>query len=114
MPTSPVARRKSGSSQWVILEVWSFGAAGPVIDLAIELHTYATCCGSEAHAASHTYTEVTLHESWIELVPEKPWHVDPDKFKPTTPPGVEPSVPWGVKRRAYRWDGSRLSAKDER
>jgi hypothetical protein len=96
-----------------ILEVWSFDANGPVIRLAIELSASTLCCGSEANAPPHTRTDVILHDDSLELRPNKPWRVDPAKFRPHTPAGIEPAVPDNVKRRTYRWTAGRFVATDE-
>jgi hypothetical protein len=97
-----------------ILEVWSFGADGPVVRFSLEIGAQAMCCGSEANAPPHISSDVTLRDDAIEIVPRAPWRVDPAKFKPAALPGVEPRVPNDVKRRAYRWDGSKFVGAEEK
>jgi hypothetical protein len=98
-----------------ILEVWSFGLGGPVVRFSIEIGATAMCCGSEANAPPHASSDVTLTDDTIEIKPHAPWRVDPAKFKPAVLPDIWPRVPNDVKKRVYKWDGTKFAVdKEER
>lgn len=100
----------------LVLEVWSFGAEGPVRRFAQEVSIWAMCCGSEANAPPRVSTTVSFHDGAIDLKADAPWRVDA-RFKPgpVAPlfPGAGgassapllPMMPADVKRRLYTWDG---------
>ena len=101
----------------LVMEVWSFGAGGPILRFNQEIAVSAMCCGSEANAPPRMSSSVTFHDGAIDIKADAPWRVDarwrPGTVAPLLPgsgsvgaPPLLPMMPRDVKRRFYTWDGA--------